>query len=219
MRRMRRSTAAPPRKVPALGILIGAGVCLIAFIALIVLVTRTDEQKAAVEALNWTYSIPIEQLEPVEKEDWLDEIPGEAEILNCGQGLRTTESEPVPNSIEVCGTPYTIDTGSGYGEVVQDCEYEVYDDYCSYTIMDWVVFDTITESGEGQNPFWPEVTLLDGQREGERESAYAVIFLSGDKRYTYHADSLQEFQRYTPGSAWVINVNTLGAVVSVESSD
>jgi hypothetical protein len=190
-------------------ILIGAAVLLFSLF-------RREELTATVRQVEWTYTIPILALTPVEQDAWRDELPLEAEIINCSEELRETRNEPVSGALEVCGTPYTIDEGSGYGEVVQDCLYEVYDDYCSYTTMDWVAIDSVTESGTDLEPYWPDLNLQADQQAGEGETEYAVTFSSGSDRYRYYPDDEIEFSRYNPGSTWLIEVNQLGGVSVIE---
>jgi hypothetical protein len=175
-----------------------------------------EQVTATVQQVEWERSVPILALAPVHNEDWRDQVPGDAEELSCREELRETNDEPVPGAVEVCGTPYTIDEGSGYGEVVQDCVYEVYDDYCSYTVMDWAVIDTLTVSGADLDPYWPDAPLQAGQEKGEGESQYLVIFDVDGDRLRYHPDDESDFSRFTPGSSWVIEVNKLGGISVVE---
>ena len=123
----------------------------------------------------------MEALAPVEREAWRDEIPSDAEVGACSQDHRYTSDTQESNSTEVCGTPYTVDTGTGLGEVVQDCVYEVYDDRCTYTVMDWAVFDTVTLAGTDLNLSWPEVSLTDDQRQGDPTEEFTcdVLFRWG----------------------------------------
>jgi len=44
-----------------------------------------------------------------------------------------------------------------------------------------------------------------------------VDFDTDGKSYTYHPSDADEFSRYAIGSRWVLNVNALGGLVSVES--
>jgi hypothetical protein len=156
-------------------------------------------------------------LSSVEREDWADEVPSDATILNCNQEYRSTLSEPAPDTVEVCGTPYTVDTGSGFGEVVQDCVYELYAEYCSYTAMDWVLYDTISITGNDNNPVWPDYVLEEDQRAGTGEEELVVIFLVGEETFSYEPINLDEFEQFTPGSNWILEINTLGSVVSVSA--
>jgi phage FluMu protein Com len=213
----KREGTKPSRSLPV-AILIGVGVlCLVAIIALVVLLGRTEEQSAVVQNTSWTRSVPIEMLSSVEREDWADEVPSDATILNCNQEYRSTLSEPAPDTVEVCGTPYTVDTGSGFGEVVQDCVYELYAEYCSYTAMDWVLYDTISITGNDNNPVWPDYVLEEDQHAGTGEEELVVIFLVGEETFSYEPINLDEFEQFTPGSNWILEINTLGSVVSVSA--
>jgi hypothetical protein len=204
--------------VPLAAILGGGLLCAVAAVAIFFLFIRTEELTAQVTGVRWERSIPLEALAPVEREAWFDEIPSDAEVGTCTQAHRHTSDEPEANSTEVCGTPYTVDTGSGFGEVVQDCVYEVYDDRCTYTVMDWEVFDTITVSGVDLNPSWPEISLATDQREGTSSEEYVVTLDSDGETYTYTARDVNEFSQFEVGSNWILNVNAVGGISSVEAS-
>ncbi|MCP4420017.1 MAG: hypothetical protein GY805_25700, partial [Chloroflexi bacterium] len=172
------------------------GLFVVICIVLVVLSRRTEDVVGEVQAVNWKYSVVVEALQPVEDEDWRDDISADAEILSCREEVRRVQPNPAPNSVEVCGTPYTVDTGTGVGEVVQDCEYEVYDDMCSFTQLAWREFDTVSLSGDDFVPEWPNPTLAQDQREGERTESYEVVFNADGDSYTYHPDSLNEYGRF-----------------------
>lgn len=198
-------------------LLIGGGViALLAILCLVIFASRTENIQAQVAAVQWARSIPIEALGPVEAEAWHDEVPSDAEDVRCRLEYRYTQDQPAPNAQEVCGTPYTEDTGSGYGEVVQDCVYEVYEDYCAFTVLDWQVVDTVSLTGSDLNPRWPEYTLASGQREGQAEEEYHITFQGEDRTYTYTVGDPAAFAVFTPGSVWTLELNALGGVVGVE---
>jgi len=137
-----------------MGLAIIAAVVILAIIAylIIFLPSRTKANNGVVQAVNWQRSIAIEAIGPVTHEDWKDQIPANGVIGNCSQQERSVESAPAPNSTEVCGTPYTVDSGSGAGQVVQDCEFHVYDDYCQYMIQEWTRVDEVVAQGNDPNP-------------------------------------------------------------------
>jgi hypothetical protein len=131
----------------------------------------------------------------------------------------TQDQEPFGgNYNKVCGTPYTVDTGAGVGKVVQDCQYEVLEPYCEYTVQEWRTVDQASQSGNDLVPFLPNPQLGDNQRLGEQSTSYAVVFETSQGQYTYPVSSLEEFQQFQIGSEWVLKVNALGQVVSVEAS-
>jgi hypothetical protein len=203
-------------RFPVPFIVIGVVLCIAVAGIFFLIFGRTEETIATVESVSWTRSVPIEVMGEVESEDWWDELPEGAQIQSCEESYRFTQDEPAPNSVEVCGTPYTVDQGSGYGEVVQDCVYEIYEDWCSYTTIDWVLFDTLTATGDNLMPYWPSVELATDQRTGEVEEEYRVSFSGEDRDYSYSTEDEFEFYDFTLGSEWALKVNAVGGIVSLE---
>lgn len=199
--------------------IIGGLACLAAFFVLMFLLLKTDELTGTVTDLSWERSIAIEAYQTVTDQTWWDEIPEGAEIISCTEEYRYTSDEMQPNATEVCGTPYTVDTGTGVGEVVQDCTYEVYDDYCEYETLAWVVVETVTESGRDQSPFWPSPELQSQQRLGERNEDYTITFSADGSRYTYQTSNSDLFFQADPGSSWILQVNQFNAVQSIEPAN
>jgi len=215
------SAPKPKKKIgrrTAIIAVIGSVVVIAACIVLILILTKTDDIQAVVTDVGWERSIAIEMYTTVTESDWWDEVPADAEVLSCSQEYRYTSDQPEPNSTEVCGEEYVEDTGTGVGEVVQDCVYEVYDDYCDYTVMDWVVVDTVTESGDDLLPYWPDSNLTADQREGEREETYTIVFAGDGETYTYKTSDASLFTMAEPGSEWLLSVNKLG-VQSIEPAN
>ncbi len=192
-----------------------AVVCLFAA-ALYFLFGRTEDLQGIVRDVTWTRTIPIEAIGPVEHEGWYDEIPNDAELGDCRLEHHHTQSVWAPDSTEVCGTPYTVDTGTGIGEVVQDCEYEIYENMCTYTMQEWTTVTSVIASGFDFNPSWPDVSLQSGQRQGDGEETYEVVFDTDKKDYKYTTTDLVEFTQFKIGSKWTLAVNTIGTLVSVE---
>jgi DNA-directed RNA polymerase subunit RPC12/RpoP len=195
-------------------------VAIVAVIALCIFVAslffRTDDVIGRVSSVEWTRTVAIEGLVPVERSDFLEDIPQGVAYGDCRQELHRVQDSPAPNSQEVCGTPYTVDTGTGVGEVVQDCQYEVYADYCSYTVDEWQQVDVMTVTGNDFAPLWPQPQLTVDQRMGSQEEQYEVVFQGDGEQYTYTTASLDRFAQFSVGSEWVLQVNQLGGVVSVE---
>jgi hypothetical protein len=194
---------------------------LVCCVGAYLLARPSGELNGVVRDVSWERRISIEALQPVSREDWRDEIPSDAQRGICRKKLyETTQSEPdLSPGMEVekvCGTPYTIDQGSGYGKVVQDCQYEVYADWCEYTRREWQEVDASIASGHDPNPYWPQLSLVSDQREGERSEEYNVEFDTEGKSYTYHPRDADEFSRYVIGSKWLLSVNALGGVTAVE---
>jgi hypothetical protein len=179
---------------------------------------RTSELTGVVTGVEWQRSLAIESFAAIEQENWLDQIPSNAELLSCSEEVRSVQGAPPISgpSVEVCGTPYTEETGSGFAEVVQDCQYEIYDDFCTYEVLDWVAVSTVEASGSNFSPFWPSPALANDSRFGEGEESYVCVFDVDGESYRYATGSEQEFQQCRLGSSWTITVNGLGAVVSID---
>jgi ribosomal protein L40E len=204
-------------------LLIGAAAAVLVLICggiiiLMVISGRRDTFSGTVRTVDWQRSIPIEALVPVESSDWEDEIPVGAEIVSCREDVRSVDAEPVQNSVEVCGTPYTVDTGSGFGDVVQDCEYQVYDTFCTYSVDEWQQVDVASAAGSDYSPYWPEPAVQTGQRLGEDVSeTYHIVFFDGDKEHLFSTSDLSLFQQAQLGTEWTLTVNGFGVVVSIDN--
>ncbi len=200
-------------------ILIGGGILLaVACIALFIFINQTDDITGRVNNVSWERQIVILGLAPVNREAWRDEIPQGAEVNSCREEFRYASDSPEPNSVEVCGTPYSVDTGSGFAEVVQECEYQVYDDLCQYTVLELLPVDTRVLDGSDLNPRWPNLDLGPDQQEGERNETYRIVFSADGERYTYTTRDPQEYAEFDMGSNWILTVNQLGNVVDVQPS-
>lgn len=197
-----------------LGGLFGALVC-IGLIAILVWGSQTDEVTGVVQSVRWQRSIQIVEQRTVEREAWLNEIPAGAQAGSCTDRYRFTQAEPAPGAEEVCGTPYTIDQGSGMGQVVQDCEYRVYDDWCTYSMLEWTVINEAVAEGNDLSPSWPTFSLGSGQREGDRSETYTVVFEAGNQRYNTSIADASEFTQYQLGSRWGLEVNRFGGVTKI----
>ena len=213
--------AAPPqsqgkKQQPVILIVILAVVCCLAAALVYFIFFRSETLSGTVSDVGWERTVEVEGLVPVEYSAWYDQIPSEGEVLECQQNVRSIEDQPQPNAEEVCGTPYSVDTGSGYAEVVQDCEYHVYDDYCSYTVIEWATVDTVSLTGNDFYPNWPEPSVGVDERFGVRTETYLVYFEAGNEDFTYSTSSFDEWQQYEVGSQWNLEVNAIGGVLSVE---
>ena len=158
----------------------------------------------------------IDEWLPTTRSDWYEDIPAGVTIESCTQEFYETSNDYVPGSVEVCGTEYVEDTGTGLGEVVQDCVYEVYADWCEYTVDDWQEVDRVTSTGTDLNPYWPNITLTADQRRGTETESFEVTFTTSNKDYSYNPETLSEFTGFRLGSDWILEVNKLGGLVSVE---
>jgi ribosomal protein L40E len=213
----RPAAARSSRGVLGIGALLVVGIlCLGAFIAFAVLSMRTEGRTGVVEGVSWTTQVTIEGLQPVDYDGWRDEIPADAQIEACSEKVFTVQDEPAPNSNKVCGTPYTVDKGSGYAEVVQDCQYEVLKDYCNYSVMEYRQVDLISQQGNDYSPAWPDPEIASDQRIGAKEQLFQIVFETSEGQYTYKTNDLSQYQQFQIGSEWILNINSFGNLVSVE---
>jgi RNA polymerase subunit RPABC4/transcription elongation factor Spt4 len=212
---------APPeklKKTPLWMIVGGAALgllCIATVVIFIVLGNRTKPITATVSDTRWQRMIEILEQQPVQQSAWREDVPAEAQNVSCHDEYKETSNEPAPNATEVCGTPYTVDVGSGAGKVVQDCQYQVYASYCDFTVLQLVAVNTAVAMGSDQNPYWPATMLQAGQQEGGRSETYTVSFAASDQTYIYNLVDQAEYVQYTPGSQWILDVNTFGNINSV----
>lgn len=214
----------PPPVTPTRGVQTGiswlaiaAGVIIVGFLIYFgVLSLRTSEVVGVVREVRWRRTIPIEGLVPVQRSAWWDEVPIDGEVQACQPEARRVQDSPAPNTREVCGTPYTVDTGTGLGRVVQDCRYEVLEDRCTFTRNEWQVVDVLEVSGSGFAPEWPAASLQPRQRLGQGNEQFQCVIAAGDRSYTYEPRTFADYQRCKPGSQWRLEVNTFGALVSIQ---
>lgn len=211
--------AKPAAKISPALIVVGALVLLVACVGCVLVVMSMIPREAVtgtVSGVAWERTIEIEELGDVTKSAWKDDVPSDARLGSCSPKVHHTQDDPAPGAKEVCGTAYTVDTGTGHGEVVQDCKYEVYEDWCSYTVKEWRRVDTLSRSGTDFNPQWPAVNLRSDQREGNRGETYQVFFNTEKKDYTYTTSDENQFQQCQIGSKWKLEINILGGIKSIE---
>ena len=211
--------SAPRKKLSPILIVIPILVIIACLIGAYFLFFKSEDMDATVTGVEWERSIVVEAYRESTTSDWWDQIPDDAEILGCSEEYRYSSDEWEPNSTEVCGEAYVEDTGTGVGEVVQDCTYEVYDQYCEYTVMTWQQVRTETESGTDLSPFWPAVNLASDERTSTETETYRIIFATSKRDYTYSTSDLGLFLEATPGSKWVIEVNEVGGILDLNPSN
>ena len=177
---------------------------------------QTDQLDATVSQVYWQRQVVVEAYQMVRSGDWEANIPNNAQTYDCQLRYRYNSDVAKANSEEVCGTPYTIDTGTGVGEVVQDCYYKVYENYCSYDTMQWVVVNTLAEDGYGTNAIWPSTSLGMDQRYGNSTERYTITFSTASENFDYTTTDYNLFQQAVPGSDWVIEVNGFGDITAID---
>ena len=205
-----------PRGSPILFIVLGVIGCVAVGVFLYLLLS-TSNVSAEVTALHWERSVGIEAFRPATHETWLQDIPSGAPLGSCTQKLYETRDDFVSGAIEVCGEELVEDTGTGLGEVIQVCVYEVYADWCEYTVDEWQEIARATATGFDTNPSWPDPGLESGQRSGSEQEIFQVAFTSSQGVHEYEPETATEFSLYEMGSQWTLELNKLGGLVSVKS--
>ena len=206
------------RKVPIILILVLLAVCALGVFLLSGLL-RTDTITARVVSTKWERVVMVESYQMLSASDWKANIPASATISSCSLEFRYNSDQPTTHSEEVCGTPYTIDTGTGVGQVVQDCYYRVYEDYCRYEAMGWAVSETLRLNGTDLNALWPTANLTNTQRIGQASETYTIGFSAGSRDYNLQTSNYDLYQAAFPGSEWELEVNQLGGVTSAQPLD
>ncbi len=195
--------------VVLIGLLIG---CL----AMSGLFAKSEQVVGTVQDVAWQTVVLVEAYQPVERGGWKDEIPAGVELDACEYRYAYTSDQPEPVSTEVCGTPYTVDQGTGFGEVVQDCTYQVYAEYCTYTTSEWVVVDRAVLQGSDLSPRLAQPQLAENQRLGQASQEYTITFATDQGVFTYTTGDPDVFYQAAVGSQWNLTIGGAGRVIAAE---
>jgi membrane protease subunit (stomatin/prohibitin family) len=202
----------PPPAAPAKGLsrgkLIGIIGAVVVFLllccgAIALFMIPSKSINASVDSVHWQTVANVEEVQAVHHSDESGSPPSDAYDVSCHDETK-----------EVCEDK-TVDKGNGYAEVVQECHDET-TTYCSYTVDEWTVIQSYTQEGNDLSPFWDNPSLASSQRRGKDEATYTVVFVSKNENYTYHPSTITEYQQYDIGSGWLLKLNALGGIVSVE---
>jgi len=194
----------PPKKNAWLPWAILAGVAvLICAVVGFALFAPTASLEATVDDVYWQTSVPLQEIQSVWYSNEPGSPPSDAYDVSCDTRSR-----------DVCEQKM-IDRGNGYAEVVEDCRTET-EQYCDYRRDEWRTLQTYTEEGHSLAPFYAQPSYSADQRLGSETVDYTVYFQTVDGTKTYSPDDLNEFQRFSVGSVWILKLNALGSVVGVE---
>jgi ribosomal protein L40E len=183
------------------GIAAFLALCCAAVFLLFVIPSRSVQ--GTVTDVRWETFVPVEEVRPVSYSNERGSPPSDAYDVSC----RTESREVCEERVE--------DTGTGYGEVVEECHTET-EQYCSYTRDEWRTIQTYELSGNDLFPVYAEPALASDQRIGDASENLTVYFSTPNGQETYSPDSLSEFRQFQIGSVWTLRLNALGGVVSVE---
>ena len=214
------TTAAASKTPPKLLVIVLAAMVILCLAAAVVYLISTSMKQANVEGVvqgvAWARQVAILEFGPVNRQTWRENVPGNARLGQCELRFNREQDQPAPVATEVCGTPYSKDTGSGYAEVVQDCKYSVYEEYCAYTVDEWRILTTVKSQGNDLNPAWPTYELADNQRTGDQLETYKIVFQTDRGDYTYTTQDAQLFANCQPGSQWLLTINGFGQLVGIQ---
>jgi hypothetical protein len=197
--------AASAKKKPNWLLLGGIGAALLAccLAALFLFVFPSSSVQATVTDVQWQTSVPVQEVREVNYSDEKGSPPSDAYNVSCRDETR-----------EVCEEK-NIDRGNGVMEVVQECHDET-DKYCSYTMKEWSTIQTYTLDGKDLNPVYSEPSLTSNQRVGSSSETLTVYFDTPKGQKTYSPSSISEFQQFQVGSTWMLKLNAVGGILSVE---
>lgn len=212
-------TPTAPRKLSPWMIIAGIVVFIILLIGCLALsgmFARSEQVVGTVQDVAWQTVVLVEAYQSVERGGWKDEIPAGVELGACEYRYAYTSDQPEPVATEVCGTPYTIDQGTGYGEVVQDCTYQVYAEYCTYTTSEWVIVDRAVLQGSDLSPRLAQPALAAGQRLGQASQEFNIVFATDQGAFTYTTSDPDVFNQAAVGSQWNLTISGAGRLIAAE---
>jgi len=178
---------------------------------------RSSDLVGQVADYGWRRTIAIQALAPVTREGWLEQLPAGVDVVRCEKRVYQVVDQPVAGAREICGTPYVVDTGTGYGQVKQNCQYQVFADYCQYRTLAWVVAPPLILEGRDLNPRWPVATLTENQRAGGQSEEYFIVFRADDREYTYTTRNVDEYLQLAQGSQWHLTINGFGQITAISA--
>lgn len=176
-------------------------VCCVAVLLIFVLPSKSVQ--ATVTDVNWQTSVPVQEIQTVNYSNERGSPPSDAYNVSC----RT-------ESAEVCEEK-VVDTGTGYGEVVQECRTES-EQYCSYSLDEWTTIQTYTLAGNDLFPVYENPGIASDQQLGSSSETLTVYFSTSNGREAYSPNSVSEFQQFQIGSVWTLKLNVVGGILSVE---
>lgn len=190
------------------------GIVMLACVAAGFFLFRTEALGGVVKGVAWQRVISIEARHDVPYSAWLDEIPAAAQNLACEQKSRSRQDSPAPNARQSCATQ-VVAQSDGTSQAAESCFYEVFDNWCAYTLSEWAPVDQAITAGTDLHPYWPSIQTGIDQREGRREETYTVYFETGagTKEYTIPDPTL--FSQFQAGSEWLLSIDGQGTVVAV----
>jgi ribosomal protein L40E len=199
-------TAKPAAKKKISPMLIGAvlGFIAICCVGIYFVFGRTASTvEGTVTSVHWQTNVPLQEVQAVDYSNETGSPPSDAYNVSCHDESR-----------DVCEQK-SIDKGNGYSEVVEECHTET-EKYCSYTVDEWKTIQTYTLEGDNNNPVYDTPNYSSDQRLGDKSEELTVTFSTDDGTEVYSPDTVSEFQQFTIGSTWTLELNLLGGVRGVK---
>ena len=73
--------------------------------------------------------------------------------------------------------------------------------------------------GAQLSPFWPQLSLKEGQRAGDQNETYHIVFSTSDGEKTFQTTNADLYNAAQQGTEWTLKVNTFGAIVDIEPTN
>ncbi len=208
---------------------------------------RTKTDTISITSFDWSRDIAIEEMHTVEESDWT--LPSGARLISQKEEFHHNErvvdyyqTVTVEKSREVIDyyedvTSYE-DNGDGsfteiteqvpvytteyYTEEVEEPVYRdepVYQTKYYYEIDRWETIRNVTTEGNDQSPYWGDVTLADGEREGERTELYTfTATTSKDKEIVYALDEA-DWSKLKVGDSIETKTKNSKTVITIDGSE
>lgn len=235
---------AKPFKVPwwVVGAVLGGG----GLIALLVWLLTSWEVEARVSGIEWTYTSNLRQRTTMHGEDWGSpsgafnvscqrKLYGTEDCHPHNCNAHSVSYECNCTSYECnCRTSCT-DNKNGFSSCSETCsscqrcstcsrtEYDtcydqcdVYKDWCSYDYYEWPIIATKETYGVTHDEHWADLKADGPLQRLDQHETYEVKFAGKEDAWKYRPGNLTEFQRFSTGATWKIQVNRLGMVHPVQ---
>lgn len=206
---------------------------------------KTYEVELTVTDVAWERTIPVEAYRTVEEGDWTipeggRQLASEQKIHHYDQVVDhyDTKTREVCEDKQTGTETYTcgkIDKGNGFfadkqctrpvyreechDETYRDPVYRdepVYQTWYTYEIEKWVLDRTEKASGQTQDVYWPEYTLADNERVGQRTETYEVHFVDQEGQSYTQSFDYERWQTYQAEGRYLAYVDFFGQVTEIE---
>ena len=194
-----------------------SSLCIILVLVILVVVLLPKAEMMKVSELSWTRRIEIEEYKTISESGW--NLPAGARIIYKGREIKSYikvldhyETQTAnPNSP-------TISAEQGEKKIPVYRNDPVYATKYYYTIERWKYARTEVVSGLNDEPYWPELSLSDKEREGKRTQNYSVKLystLDGKKTEKSYSISYDLWQQLKLNDEIIITVSN-GRITSIE---